>query len=272
MSEFVDPSRAIHHSPLRRLSPMYAALVPLSRCVDVAPLTYFKIRTGYLFHFLLISFMRKRHYYWFYRKRFLIKYLHVKTRCKLYLILSLFCNFTQFVTFKNEQLLNNKILFVYTTSLLSLKRILKNAFVSNTKCYHRIKVTRTVSTQISRHQTPGAHKMSAVLNLASQTGGCGRPAKFADDGKWKNRRGGRIDGKLFWQWTKENGHRISCGQAKRRFSNHYIICRAGCLAFMYSWSVRCALLFRLPTSYLANAWVIFNYYKFSVLTFLTFLD
>lgn len=45
--------------------------------------------------------------------------------------------------------------------------------------------------------------------------------------------GGRIDGKLFWQWTKENGHRISCGQAKRRFSNHYIIRWASesCLLF-----------------------------------------
>lgn len=43
----------------------------------------------------------------------------------------------------------------------------------------------------------------------------------------------RIDGKLFWQWTKENGYRISCGQAKRRFSNHYIICRPDA-PFMYS--------------------------------------
>ncbi|CAH2044766.1 unnamed protein product, partial [Iphiclides podalirius] len=25
--------------------------------------------------------------------------------------------------------------------------------------------------------------------------------------------GGRIDGKLFWQSAKENGHRISCGQS-----------------------------------------------------------
>lgn len=55
--------------------------------------------------------------------------------------------------------------------------------------------------------------------------------------------GGRIDGKLFWQWTKENGHRISCGQAKRRFSNHYIILSWAPAAYVFL--VRSAL--RLPT-------------------------
>lgn len=53
------------------------------------------------------------------------------------------------------------------------------------------------------------------------------------DGKWKNPEGGRIDGKLFWQWTKENSHRISCGQAKRRFSNHYIICRTDDCVYVF---------------------------------------
>lgn len=106
---------------------------------------------------------------------------------------------------------------------------------------------QAVSTQISRHPVPGVHKPGTVLNLASQTGGCDRPAKFADDGKWKNRRGGRIDGKLFWQWTKENGHRISCGQAKRRFSNHYIICRATALRLCIPGACVLPPVFRLPT-------------------------
>lgn len=117
------------------------------------------------------------------------------------------------------------------------------------------KVSRTVSTQISRHRTPGVHKTGTVLNLASQTGGCGRPAKFADDGKWKNRRGGRIDGKLFWQWTKENGHRISCGQAKRRFSNHYIICRAGALRLCIPGA--CDVCSGVPNVLLRFGWIIF---------------
>lgn len=59
MSEFVDPSRAIHHSPLRRLSPMYARLVPLSRCVDVFEALYSGLERSAVYYQVCIAMNKK---------------------------------------------------------------------------------------------------------------------------------------------------------------------------------------------------------------------